>query len=286
MTGYETYKEHGEELERRLRLKSYPLALKLLEKESDIPSNSYRPLRDSGYHLLLCQAYEVSRREGTIVAMLKEDMWCFEPVVGYGLEEPPEYFMEGHNRYPEDVETLEAGRHYAEEFPRFPVGDYVGVVSAPLKSVNFEPDLVMIYCDSEQLNLLLLAREYKDGYNLMCALSSHAACVYAVVPAIKSGKCQVVVPCRGDRWEALAESDEMIFSVTRERLDDLIAGLRHIDKYGSKLPHGRTVHHEPEMEGSYKKIANMMEYLKKTGCSLETQIPLFLRAQADSIIVV
>ncbi len=263
MAGYEIHKEYGEELERKLRLQSFPLALKLLEKEGDVPSDSYRPLRDSGYHLDLCQAYQLSRREGTMVAMLRKDMWCFEPVVGYGLEEPPEYFMEGHNRYPEDVKTLEAGRHYAEEFPRFSVGKYVGVVSAPLKSASFDPDLVMIYCDSEQLNLMLLAREYKEGYNLKCALSGHAACVYAVVPAIKSGKCQVAVPCRGDRWAAMAESHEMIFSVPRKRLDDLVTGLRHIENSGSKLPHVRRVHPEREMEGSYKKIANMMEYLKR-----------------------
>jgi hypothetical protein len=47
------------------------------------------------------------------MAMLKEDHWCFEPVVGYGLGEPPEYFLEGHNRYPRDVETLAAGKTYA-----------------------------------------------------------------------------------------------------------------------------------------------------------------------------
>jgi len=136
------------------------------------------------------------------------------------------------------------------------------VVSAPLKSVSFKPDLVMIYCDSEQINLLLLAREYKEGYNLKCALSSHAACVYAVVPAITTGKCQVAIPCRGDRWVAMAESDELIFSVPLERLEDLITGLRHVEKTGSKLPHGRAIQPESEMSEEYKKIANMMKYLK------------------------
>jgi uncharacterized protein (DUF169 family) len=262
MTGYEDYKEYGEELERRLKVKSFPLAVKLLENEDDVPSSAYRPLRDSGYHLDLCQAFQISRREGRTVAMLKEDMWCFEPVVGYGLEEPPEDFMAGHNRYPRDVGTLEAGRHYAEEFPRFAVGAYVGVVSAPLKSTSFKPDLVMIYCDSEQVNLLLLAREYKEGYNLKCALSSHAACVYAVVPAITTGQCQVAIPCRGDRWVAMAESDELIFSVPLERLEDLITGLRHVETTGSKLPHGRAIQPESEMSEEYKKIANMMKYLK------------------------
>ena len=262
MNGYEEYKEYGEELERRLKLKSFPLAVKVLENEGDIPTTAYRPLRDSGYHLDLCQAFQISRREGTTVVMLKEDMWCFEPVVGYGLEAAPKYFMDGHNRYPRDVRTLEAGRHYAEEFPRFAVGEYVGVVSAPLKSATYKPDLIMIYCDSEQLNLLLLAREYKEGYNLKCALSSHAACVYAVVPAIKTGNCQVAIPCRGDRWTAMAESDELIFSVPLERLEDLIAGLRHVEKTGSKLPHGRAIQPESKMSAEYQKIANMMQYLK------------------------
>ncbi|KON28051.1 hypothetical protein AC480_04210 [miscellaneous Crenarchaeota group archaeon SMTZ1-55] len=262
MTSSEEYKANSDELERRLRLKSFPLAVKLLASEDDVPPTAYRPLRDSGYHLDLCQAFQIARREGTTVAMLKEDMWCFEPVVGYGLEAPPEYFLEGHNRYPRDVETLEAGRHYAEEFPRFAVGEYVGVVSAPLKSANFTPDLVMIYCDSEQLNLLLLAREYKEGYNLKCALSSHAACVYAVVPAIQTGTCQVAIPCRGDRWVAMAESDELIFTVPLNQLEDVITGLRHVETTGSKLPHGRTMHPESELSEEYKKIAHMMKYLQ------------------------
>ncbi len=257
----ENYRNYGEELEAKLRLQSHPLALKLLKTESDIPTSAYRPLRDSGNHLSLCQAYQKSRREGTEIVMLKEDNWCFEPVVGYGLAEPPEYFLEGHNRFPVDVETLEAGRHYAEQFPRLELGKYIGVVSAPLKSASFEPDLIMIYCNSEQLNLLLLAREYKEGYSLPCSLSSHAACVYAVVPAIKSGNCQVAVPCRGDRWSAAAEADEMIFSAPRERLPSLIEGLRHVEKTGSGLPHGRRIQPEYELPESYRKIAHIMGYL-------------------------
>jgi len=148
--------------------------VKLLEKEEDIPENAIRPLRDWGYRLELCQAYATSRREGMLIAMLKEDMWCFEPVVGYGIAEPPQYFLEGHNRFSEDVKTLEVGRNYVSDFPHLPAGKYIGVISAPLKTADFEPDLVIIYCDSAQLGLLLLAREYKDGHDLKCSLSSHA----------------------------------------------------------------------------------------------------------------
>lgn len=105
--------------------------------------------------------------------------------------------MEGYNRYPKDVATREAGRHYAEEFPRLEAGKYIGIASAPLKATNFEPDVVMIYCDSAQLGLLLLGREYQEGHNLKCFISGHAACVYGVVPAMQTGECQVAAPCRG-----------------------------------------------------------------------------------------
>jgi uncharacterized protein (DUF169 family) len=261
MIDLEIYREYGEEIERRLRLKTFPLAVKLLEKEQDIPEGAKRPVKDFGYHLSLCQSYQISRREGTIMAMLKEDMWCFEPVVGYGLGEPPEYFLGGYNRFPRDVKTSEAGIHYAYEFPRLEVGKYIGVISAPLRISNFEPDLVMIYCDSAQLCQLLLGREYKEGFNLKCALSGHAACVYAVVPTIQSWECQVAVPCRGDRYRAMAGDDEMIFTVSKRRLEDLILGLRHIESTGFKLPKGYSLLPEYPLSEDYEKIAKMMGYI-------------------------
>jgi len=125
MSGLSIYREYGEELERRLRLKTFPIALKLLAKEADIPKEAQRPLKDFGHQYAFCQSLQLSRREGMTIAMLKEDHWCFEPVVGYGLGEPPELFLEGHNRYPRDVKTLEAGKNYAEDFPRWEVWKYI-----------------------------------------------------------------------------------------------------------------------------------------------------------------
>lgn len=261
MTELEVYRGYGDELERRLRLKTFPLALKLLENEGDVPDGAQRPLRDFGHHLSLCQAFQISRREGTVLAMLKEDNWCPEPVIGYGLGEPPKYFLEGHNRFPKDVETLEAGSHYAQQFPRLEVGRYVGVAFAPLKTSDFKPDFVMIYCDSVQLSMLLLAREYRDGYHLECSLSSHAACVYGVVPAAQSGECQVAIPCRGDHYRAMAGDDEIIFTIPKGKLEDLMAGLNYVNSTGSKLPKGYTLCPEYPLLESYEKIAKMMGYL-------------------------
>jgi uncharacterized protein (DUF169 family) len=238
--------------------------VKLIKKEEDIPKKAIRPLRDLGYHMPLCQAYATSRREGTTVAMLIEDMWCFEPVVGYGMVKAPQYFLDGHNRFPKDVESLEVGSHYASDLPRLPVGRYIGVISAPLQTAEFEPDVVVIYCDSAQLSLLLLAREYKIGHDLKQSLSSHAACVYSVVPVMETRECRVAIPCRGDHYSAIAGDEELVFGLPTEKLSDLMEGLRFLETTGSKLPRNYRMKVEPDIPESYIEIAKMVGMLKKT----------------------
>ena len=213
MDTLDQFHAYGEELEQRIRLKTFPLAIGMLENESDVPDGTLRPLRDLKHQMPLCQGFALSRREGWPIAMFKDDMVCCEPIIGYGFSEAPQYFLDGYNRYPEDVKDLEAGKNYASDFPRLDVGRYAGVISAPLQKTAFVPDLAMIYCNSEQLSLLLLGRECKDGHDLKCSISSHAACVYSVVTVMKSAACQVAIPCRGDRYLALAGDDEFIFSI-------------------------------------------------------------------------
>jgi len=258
MADYKKFHDYAGEIEKRLRLQSYVLAVKMLKDEKEIPEGAERPMKDYGYHMPLCQGFALSRKEGKTIAMFKEDMWCFEPIVGYGWEPPPQYFMDGNNRYPQDVKDLEAGKNYASDFPKIETGKYKGVVSASLSGVNFTPDMILIYCNSPQLSLLLLGREYMDGHDLPCHLSSHAACVYSVVPAINSGQYQVAVPCRGDRYFALAGDEELIFTVPTPRIEDLLIGLRHLEKYGSKLPRNPAMMREPQFPESYKKLLKML----------------------------
>jgi uncharacterized protein (DUF169 family) len=252
------FHSYGEELEKRLRLRAFPLAIKLLEKEADIPEEAIRPKRDLGYHLLPCQGFALSRREGTTIAMLKEDMWCFEPVIGYGLAEPPECFLEGRTRYPRSAKTLEAGRDWAAAFPRLKPGKYIGIVSAPLNTANFEPDLVVIYCNSVQSAQLISAAVYIDGRDISYRTCAAGACVYAVVPVMESGECTIAIPCGGDRNFAMAQDDEIIFSFPKEKLEDLLAALREHEKVGHGLPQHFMMMREPEMPEDFVSCARIL----------------------------
>jgi uncharacterized protein (DUF169 family) len=249
---------YGEELEKRLRLKTLPLAIKLLENERDIPDGAIRPKRDLGYHLALCQGFASSRREGTLMAMLKEDMWCSSPVIALGIAEAPEYYLEGHTYFPVTASTLEVAKNLANTLPRLEYGKCIGVASAPLKTANFEPDLVMIYCDSAQLKSLLSGIKYKEGERVTSTLDPSGACIQSTVPVVENGKCQVAVPCGGDRRWALAQDDEIIFSAPRGKLEDLMLGLRHLDEVGVGLPVNFGARIEYYVDENHLKVARML----------------------------
>ena len=208
MTTTNKYNNYGEELEYKLRLRTAPIGLKMLEKEEDIPEGAFRPKRDKGIHLAQCQAFAMSRRDGVTVAMLKEDNWCFAPLITYGLvDKPDDPKLERLLRFP----CLERER-------------YVGIVSAPLKSANFEPDIVLIYCDPAQLRSILTPTHFM-GDEL--SVNSHfypPSCSYLVVPVLSKGQSMVALPDVGEDDRTIAGKDEIILSVPIGEIEKIISG--------------------------------------------------------------
>jgi len=251
--------QHGKVLQELLRLKTYPLAIRLLEKEKDIPKEALRPKRDYGYRLMTCQAFSESRKAGKTIAQTKDDMWCFEAALGYGLIEPVSYFLEGNTRYPGGMASgREAAEFWSRNFPRLEHGRYEAIVSGPLAETIFEPDMVTMYADSFQIQQLLIARIWIDGHDIAPRLSGVGACVMAVTPVVQSNECYVAVPCPGDRGRASAQDDELIFSIPIAKLDGIIEGLKSLKQIGLGTPFAPAIAPQPQMPESYMKIAKMV----------------------------
>ena len=258
MTEKRHYSSYGEEIVQRLKLRTHPVALKMLEKEADIPDGAVRPKKDLGYQLDLCQAFCTSRHEGLTIAMLKGDNWCYSPVVAMGIVKPPKFYLEGHMFYPEFTRTLEAAKRLAETTPRLEHGKFVGVVTAPLETANFEPDIIVIYGNSAQLRNLLSAFKYQEGEQVTSVLEPGGACIRATIPSLLGRICYVTVPCLGDRRWAMAKEDEMIFTVPVEKLESIVLGLRHLDEagYGFPIKYGPRPNH-PQTD-KYIKVGRMI----------------------------
>ncbi len=206
------YNRYGEEIEKALLLKNSLVAVKMLEKENDIPGGALRPKKDKGYHLAQCQAFSLSRRQGMTIAMLKEDHWCWAPLIAYGLvEKPRDSFL--------DTVT---------SFPKFEYGKYIGTVTAPLKSAKFEPDMVMIYSNTAQLRDMLIVIKFHEKANIQSEFDPIDSCAYAIVPVIKNGQYRITLPDPGEAARALAGDDEIIISVPSDRMEKLAEGVKRM----------------------------------------------------------
>lgn len=62
----------------------------------------------------------------------------------------------------------------------------------------------------------------------------------------------------------MASDAEIIFTVPKEKVQELIEGLRHSERTGSKFPTWRTLRSEYPLPESYEKIAKEMDYFKLT----------------------
>src|SRR4030042_6850285 len=165
MTPIETMNKYGSDLLNMLVLRTYPIAIKMLKDESEIPQGAVRPKKDLGEHYSACQAFGIVRRRGTTLAMFIVDHWCFEPIIGYGLVETPKEYLEGAGS---DffVQNKEAAKARNNSIPILPYGKYAGMVLAPIHKANFVPDLTVIYCNATQLRHMLFPMILTHGYTV------------------------------------------------------------------------------------------------------------------------
>lgn len=208
MTDFSEFNRYGEDLERQLMLRTSPIAVKMLKNEADMPEGAVRPKKDRGYHLAQCQAFAMSRREGTTVAMFKEDHWCPTAPMAYGFVDRPE--------------SIEQWTHPYDCFER---GKYAGIVTAPLKKANFIPDVVIVYSNPAQLRGLLLTMPVAD----VPSVSGHffpPSCGWSVVAPMKTKQFYVVVPDPGEYQRALTEEGDMMFSIPAEKMPAMMANVR------------------------------------------------------------
>ena len=225
----EAFNTYGADLEKLMCLQSYPIAIKMLKSESEIPQGAVRPKKDKGEHYAACQAFAVARRQGMTLAMFLEDHWCFEPIISYGLVQTPQDYLDGAtNAF--FIADKEAAAKHARTMTRLPVGKYAGMVLGPLKTAKFEPDLTMIYSNTAQLRHLMLSLRYSKGTQVTSTIDPIGSCVHSVVPSLLYGECQVTVPDPGDYERAGAREDEMILTVPTRRLRELMDGIYHFEK--------------------------------------------------------
>jgi uncharacterized protein (DUF169 family) len=217
MTTLKEFNTIGKDLEDLVVLRTSPLAIKMLKSESDIPAGAVRPRRDRNHHLAQCQAFSMSRRQGDTIAMLKEDNWCWGALFAYGLIDPKIA-----DRFPALVNDMKV-------LPLIEYGKYVGIVSAPLKTANFVPDIVLMYVNPGQLRFMLHVLSFVGEGNVDAKIYPVASCALAVVPALAGEYC-ITLPDPGEYGRAMATEDEIIYSLPAAKMELLMSQIKSFEE--------------------------------------------------------
>ncbi len=229
--GFESVnKEYSRQLREMLLLRFEPIAIRMIEDESDVPENAIRPQKDMGTHMALCQAFSLARREYKTVYMVKEDHWCWNPLIGLGhvdCSEGTETFEVVCTAL--GIPDMDKARAFFAKFPRFPLGKYKGIVTAPLSDCPFDPDVVLIYSNNAQLRSMLWGIKAMTGEIVKTEMDAIDSCVYAIIIPMQNGEYRVTIPDIGEFERAAPNEDEIILSVPKGRMKELVDGTRYFE---------------------------------------------------------
>lgn len=221
-------------MELLLRLKSFPVAFKLLEEKEELDRIPF--MRRLGHKTTLCQMITLVRNFDWTVGADNGDF--LSPVCAsiIGLEEIPEIYKDGTFRSIVWVKTKEDGRKYEASIPRVPLGRYQAVAIAPLVYNPFEPDIVLIYANSAQMILLINALQFEDYEVMQFFCVGESSCSDAIARCYLTGKPSLTIPCYGERRYGHAQDDELVMGIPSSLMEKALKGLEALYRRGIRYP--------------------------------------------------
>ncbi|TFG24340.1 MAG: hypothetical protein EU529_04560 [Promethearchaeota archaeon] len=236
MDDLEKYKKIGKELMDKLKLLTYPVAVRLVPPDEEVSTNALRPHKVFGSEVPACLTYTWCRRSGFSFFLKGEDIACKPASIRYfGLEEtsnPDDVFIAWEKKagYKRNGEAEKRSRELDAVLKP---GEIKGIIISPLNLTIVKPHLVMIFCTPLILSHLILAYCY-DGDHITSHFNGmESSCKEGIIRTFKTKQCQVVSPGMGDRVMAGVQDNEMLFSIPESKIELVV---NNLFKAGSKLP--------------------------------------------------
>jgi uncharacterized protein (DUF169 family) len=228
-------KEIDQALSQFVRPATFPLAIKMLKSEDEIPERTKRPFKDLGKKVAICQGIGMARKWGWAIAMGKEDMQCALGAAPFGFFENLDFFNEGNLAAGMFTESAEIGKREEDLVDRFDFGTYSHILVAPVGRASFEPDLIMIYGNPAQVMRLIQGALYSEGGSVKSSAMGRLGCA-TTISVIKDDECRYVVPGNGDRIFGMTQDHEMTFLMPFKKVEAVLDGMAKTHKAGVRYP--------------------------------------------------
>jgi dephospho-CoA kinase len=221
-------------MEQLLRLKSFPVAFKMLENREDLGAIPF--LRRLNRKVTLCQLITLARSsDWTVGAELNDFLGPTCPSM-IGLTDVPEINRDGTFRSIVWVKTRSDAQRYEAAIPRLPLGKYQAVALAPLVYKPFEPDIVLIYANPAQMMLLINALQFEEYEVMQFHCVGESSCADAIARCYLTGKPSLTIPCYGERRYGHAQDEDLVMALPPEHMEKALRGLESLYRRGIRYP--------------------------------------------------
>lgn len=236
-------------LEHYLRLKTFPVGLKMLEDPGEISSNPW--VRRPQEKLSLCQLITIVRTFDWTVGATANDLVTPGCAAVIGLAELPEFVTDGTMRSTVWLEKKEDAAACESVIQRIPYGTYQAFMLAPTAYDPFVPDIVIIYGNPAQMSLMINAIQY-DRYERMVFYSvGETSCSDVIGRCFVDRVPALSIPCYGERRFGHAGDDELAIGLPSEDCARILSNLETLYKKGIRYP----ISHYGAQVSPYKALA-------------------------------
>mgnify|MGYP001817991764 FL=1 len=221
-------------MERLMRLKSFPVAFKMLEDKkalADIPF--VRRVKNKS---TLCQMINLVRNFDWTLGAEIDDFMSVVCSSIIGLSDTPAYMKDGTFRSIVWTKSRADAKKYESEIPRLPLGKYEAVALAPLVYNPFDPDIVLIYANPAQMMLLINALQYEDYEVMQFFCVGESSCSDVIARCYLDGRPSLSIPCYGERRYGHAQDDELVMAIPAAMMDKALRGLEALYNRGIRYP--------------------------------------------------
>ncbi|MBW8012523.1 MAG: hypothetical protein FVQ83_15005 [Chloroflexi bacterium] len=218
-----------------IRPLTFPVAIKMLKSEDEIPERTKRSYQQMGKKIAICQGIGMARKYGWAIAMGKEDMACALGAAPFGFFKNLDYFNEGNMAEGMFTATKEIGKMEEDLIERYEHGLYSHILVAAINRTSFDPDMFMIYANPAQIMRLIQGALYNEGGSIKSSAMGRLGCS-AIISAINDDQCRYIVPGNGDRIFGMTQDWEMAFMLPPSKVENLLDGLAKTHKAGIRYP--------------------------------------------------
>jgi uncharacterized protein (DUF169 family) len=240
-------------MERFLRLKTFPVGLKLLTDPDILNKSPW--IRRPPEKLSLCQLITIVRTFDWTVGGTAEDLATPGCASILGLSQLPEFVTDGTMRNVVWLEKKEDAALCESVIQRIPYGKYSAFMLAPMAYDPFVPDIVLIYANPAQMSVMVNAIQYDKFERMVFYSVGETSCSDVIGRCFVDRVNAISIPCFGERRFGHAADDEMAIGLPAEDCWRILTNLETLYKKGIRYPisqYGAQVNPLPALEAVYK----------------------------------